>query len=148
MKNFILPAANVLFVKNNKALLGRRKNTGWMDGYLAPFGGHIDKGETPSAAIIREVQEELAVKIGPGDLEFICVAARKSSPNEYVSYEFVVRNGDYDFKNNETDRCSELVWVDLDKLPSDIVEGYRIVIEESLLDSKKFLEIGYNKQKH
>ena len=143
MSQPLLGSVNLYIIKDDKLLLGRRKNTGWMDGSLCPFGGHIEPGETPRAALTREIQEELGVTIQPDDLEFLCVAARGSDTAEYVAYEFIVRDAGYNFKNNEPQKCSELVWADLDNLPDDIVSDFREIIDASLLGNEKYLEIGY-----
>ena len=37
-------------------------------GYLAPFGGGIDAGESPTDAMIRELSEELGAKINKDEL--------------------------------------------------------------------------------
>lgn len=143
MSHVVLPSVNVYIIAGNKLLLGRRVNTGWMDGMLCPPGGHVEKGETPSAAIIREIKEELGVEVQSSDLEFVCVAARNNSPTEYVAYEFAIRDKDYAFHNAEPTKCSELVWADLDDLPSDIIKDFESVIHASILGKDNYLELGY-----
>ena len=142
MKHMIAPSINVFVINDNKVLLGRRANTGWMDGYLCPPGGHVEAGETPTIAAIREIQEELGVVVDPNDLEFLCVAARNGSP-EYVAYEFVIRDKDYQFINAEPEKCSELVWAGLDDLPDEIIGHFKQVIVDSVLGKRPYLEIGY-----
>lgn len=130
-------------INKNKLLLSRRANTGWLDGHLCAPGGHVEKGESPTIAMKREIEEELGVKVLSADLEFLCVAARNSSPTEYVAYEFVVRNKDYKFYNAEPEKCSELVWVDLDDLSDDIIPDFRAIIEQGILGKKPYFEVGY-----
>jgi len=61
-----LPTAGLIVLKENKLLLAFSKNKqAW---YLP--GGKIDNGETSKEAIIREVSEELNVKLNPVDLDF------------------------------------------------------------------------------
>jgi len=143
MKHLVAPSVNVFIIRGNKVLLGRRANTGWLDGFLCPPGGHVEKGETPVVAIIREIEEELGVTVYPKDLEFICVAARNTSPTEYVAYEFAIRDKDYQFKNAEPDKCSELVWVDVDSLPADVIDHFERVITQGIIGKKPYLELGY-----
>lgn len=143
MKHMVAPSVNIFIINEGKVLLGRRANTGWMDGHLCPPGGHVDKGETPVVAAVREVEEELGTKVDPSDLEFICVAARNTSPTEYVAYEFVIRNKKYTFSNVEPEKCSELVWVELDNLPDDIIDHFKQVVEHGIIEGQPYLELGY-----
>lgn len=142
MKHTVLPSVNLFFVNDDKVLLGRRVNTGYMDDHLCPPGGHVEEGETPTVAAIREAQEELGIDLKPDDLEFICVAARKS-PVEYVAYEFMIKNKDYAVINNEPDKCSELVWSDIHNLPSDVIPQFADIITRSIVGDEKYLELGY-----
>lgn len=139
----VAPSVNIFVINGNKVLLGRRANTGWMDGHLCPPGGHVEEGETPLIAAAREIEEELGVKIDPKDLEFACVAARNTSPIEYVAYEFIIRDKDYSFINAEPEKCSDLVWVELDKLPSDIVDHFKQIIDQGIIGQRTYLEVGY-----
>jgi 8-oxo-dGTP diphosphatase len=143
MAYLIKPSVNVFLIKGDKVLLGRRANTGWMDGHLCPPGGHVEKGETPLQGALRELQEELGITVDPEHMEFICVAARNNQPVEYVAYEFMVRDKEYDVRNTEPDKCSELVWSELDKLPDDVISDFKQVIEQGILGGKKYLEIGF-----
>lgn len=142
--HLIAPSVNIFIIKDSKVLLGRRANTGWMDGMLCPPGGHVEKGETPVIAALREIKEELGVSVQAEDLEFACVAARNTSPNEYVAYEFIIRDKDYNFQNAEPEKCSELVWVELQELPKDIIDHFRQIITGGIIGQKPFLEVGYS----
>lgn len=143
MTHFIIPSVNVFIVSDGKILLSRRTNTGWMDGYLCPPGGHVEEGETPVQAMIREIEEELGAKVDPKDLDFACVAVRNTSPNEYVAYEFAIRDKGYTFTNAESEKCRELVWVEMNELPEDVIDHFRQVIEQGIAEGQAYLEIGY-----
>lgn len=143
MKHMVAPSVNIYVVNDGKLMLSRRANTGWMDGHLCAPGGHVEAGETPTIAMIREIQEELGIVVKQEDLEFLCVAVRNTSPTEYVAYEFVIRDKDYKFVNNETDKCSELVWVDPTDLPEDTIADFRYIIEQALNGGKRYLEVGF-----
>lgn len=145
MRHLIIPAVNVFVVNGSKVLLGRRANTGWSDGLLCPFGGHIEKVESPTNAIIREIEEELGVKVKTEDIEFGCIAARNTGVAEYTSYEFIIRDKEYEFYNAEPHKCSELVWANLDNLPEDLIDDFRIIIQQSVINNERFIEIGYEK---
>ena len=139
----VLSSVNVSLLKEDKILLSRRANTGWMDGSLCIPGGHVEEDETPRQAAVRELKEELDVIVDVDDLEFICVASRNTSPNQYVSYEFVIRDKDIDFRNAEPDKCSELVWVDINNPPEDVIADFYEIIKQSIIGNKKYLELGF-----
>ena len=114
-----------------------------MDGWLPMRSrGHVEESEAPVKAALRELKEELGLDLKPDDMEFLCVAARNTSPNRYVSYEFIVRIP-CNPKNNEPDLCSELVWVDPKNLPNDVIPDFAKIITESIIGTKKYLELGY-----
>lgn len=143
MKHLVAPSVNVYVIKKDKLLLSRRANTGWMDSKLCAPGGHVEQGETPTQAMVREIEEELGVSVDPKDLEFLCVAARNTAPTEYVAYEFMIKDKDYKFTNNEPEKCGELVWVDPNNPGDDVIEDFRLIIEQSIVGNKKYLELGY-----
>lgn len=143
MKHTVIPSVNLYVLNDNKVMLSRRSNTGWMDGYLCAPGGHVEVGETPKQAMVREIREELGTEVDPNDLTMVCVAARNTKPSEYVAYEFAIINKNYTFTNNEPEKCSELTWVDVNHLPEDVIEDFRIIIQRSVIGSENYLELGY-----
>lgn len=143
-RHLIRTTVNVLCLKGGKVLLSRRANTGWADGMLVIPGGHVEPGETPTQAAIREVKEELGLTIDRMDLQFYCVAARKTGA-ECVAYEFLVKlKEDQVPTNTEPASCSELVWVEADKLPDDLVQDFADIISNGFLQKQQYLELGYN----
>jgi len=142
MSNLIKPSVNIYVLNGTKLLLSKRVNTGWMDGFFCAPGGHAEKGETPTIAMQREIKEELGVDVLREDLEFLCVAARKST-SEYVAYEFIIRDKKYNFNNAELNKCSELIWADINNLPDNLINDFRQIIERSVIGNEKYLELGY-----
>lgn len=75
--------------KEGKILLQRRAYTKTKNpGLWAKTGGHVDAGETPEDAAIREIKEEIGLKIKKEDLTSGSIY--KSSENTCFGYEFVV----------------------------------------------------------
>jgi 8-oxo-dGTP diphosphatase len=139
----VLSSVNVSILNGDKILLSRRNNTGWQDGHLCIPGGHVETGEVPRQAAIRELKEELGIQAEIDDLEFICVAARNAKPSQYVAYEFALRDRNVKYKNVEPHKCSELVWIDIHNLPDDVISDFREIINQSIVGSKKYLELGF-----
>lgn len=139
MKHLVAPAVNVLIIKDNMILMSRRANTGWLDGHLCLPGGHVENEETPTQALVREIKEELGVAISEAELEFVCVAYNMSSPTMYSSYEFKLVNTQYEFKNTEPEKCSELVWVDTNKLPKETIGRFRLIIEAGYRNKQPYI---------
>ena len=61
--------AVLLFVQQADRVLLIRKKTGLGKGKINGPGGKLDPGETPVEAAVREVNEELHIRVEPGDCE-------------------------------------------------------------------------------
>ncbi len=59
---------HVLFQKRSEHV----QNAGYYD---SSAGGHIDEGEDPLTAALRETKEEIGLELKPEDLKFICAYA-------------------------------------------------------------------------
>lgn len=65
----------VVFIIHDKGqyLFLKRSHTGYGDGlYMFP-GGHVEEGEMPLAAAVRELKEELGITVQPDNLTFLHV---------------------------------------------------------------------------
>jgi 8-oxo-dGTP pyrophosphatase MutT (NUDIX family) len=121
-KRFTLRCAVYLFVfKNDKILLLRRFNTGWMDGKYSLIAGHIDGNETVFEAMIREAFEEARIKIDIRDLEPATVLHRKSTDQEYIDFFFVARKWEGKPVIGEPNKCDDLKWFPLNALPNNLL---------------------------
>ncbi len=141
--HLIRSSTNILLTKGGKVLLSRRKNTGWADGLLCVPGGHVEKDETPRQAAVREVKEELGIAIRIKDLVPFCTASRKTEVGEYVAYEFFVIAEGLEPINSEPELCEELVWVDPEQLPADVITDFAQIIQKGFVNKQIYLEIGY-----
>lgn len=123
-------AINALIIKDNKVLLLKRQNTGYCDGLYGVPAGHIDDLELGTAAMIRELKEEINLDITVDNLEQICTFHKINPPRVYVHYIFKVTNfNESQIKNMEPHKCSELKWFDMDSLPENIVIYIRNAID-------------------
>ena len=108
---------------NNRILLQRRRGTKLWPGFLALPAGHIDEGENAIDAAIREAKEELNIDVRVCDIGDCFVANRRNkSLQPYFDVYFEIAHYSGDISINEPDRCSELVWCDMNHLPEDMVD--------------------------
>ena len=138
-RNKEIPEAYIVLLKDNKVLLSRRFNTGYMDGYYGLPAGHIEKNETFLQGCIRETKEEVGVDIKPGDLEFVHLMhrnSRKEYPqgvaegvNERVGAFFYAKGWSGEPINAEQDKCDDLSWFNLDNLPENTIPFVRYALE-------------------
>ncbi len=119
----VIPAVYILFRKDNQVLLLKRKNNGYRDGYFSLPAGHLDGGESAIAAAAREAKEEVGVDVLPKQLHLVHTQHRvaESGDHERISLYFEIRTWQGEPKNTEPEKCSELLWADLDKLPPKLV---------------------------
>lgn len=116
--------------RNNEVLLSLRQNTGWMDGYYSLVAGHVDGGETPEEATIRETKEEAGATVRSEDLKFVHVMHRlKDNPDdEYIDMFFECEKWDGELYNAEPEKCAGLDWFPIDNLPDNILPYVKDVL--------------------
>jgi|SRR5580658_8794460 8-oxo-dGTP diphosphatase len=102
-------------------LFGRRKNTGFADGSYHLPAGHLDAGESVTEALIREAKEEIGIGIAAGDVEFAHVMHNAAGDGR-IAFFFAVRTWQGEPENREPDKCSELRWFPVSRLPEPIVD--------------------------
>lgn len=125
MEKEIFLSSVYLIIKNNKneILLQRRQGTKLWPGFLALPAGHIDKNENAYEAIIREAKEELGIEILVNDIiDTFVVNRRNKSLMPYYDIYFEIDNYNGKIKIMEPEKCSELVWCDINKLPNDMID--------------------------
>jgi ADP-ribose pyrophosphatase YjhB (NUDIX family) len=139
----IRSAVYLLLQKDNKILLSRRFNTGWMDGHYSLVSGHLDGGEPVSIAMVREAREEAGITINPQDLIPATVLHRQSSNYEYIDFFFVCTQWGGEPVIMEKDKCDDLSWFDLDHLPQNMLPYINEVIQ-NYKNKTAFSESGWN----
>lgn len=120
-------AVNLILIRDGKALLLRRANTGWKDGEYSVVAGHVDGNETIASAMAREAKEEANLDIREEDLRVVHIQHRISSsvPGgvEHMDFNLVTDTWSGDLQNLEPDKCDDLSWHAIDALPDNTV-GY------------------------
>lgn len=122
-------AVYLIPIKGNKVLLSRRFNTGWKDGKYSLIAGHLDGNETCFDAMIREAYEEANIKIAKKDMVPLTVLHRHSDDDEYIDFFFTVKKWKGEPKIMEKNKCDDLSWFELDKLPSNTLSYIKKIVE-------------------
>ena len=117
----ITPASYLVLIGDNKILLQRRFNTGYEDGKYSLVAGHVEKGETFTEAIIREVKEEAGITLLAEDLSVVHVMNRNIKGNERIDVFFVARKWTGKIENKELNKCDDLSWFNLDNMPDNVI---------------------------
>ena len=142
-------SAIYLIIKNEegKILLQRRQGTKLWPGFLALPAGHIDEGENAYEAVVREAREELGIKIDIKNIIDTFVANRKNkSLMPYYDVYFEIDSYEGEIKIKEPEKCSELVWCDINNLPNDMID-FEIEAIKNNLNGIKFSVISVDNEK-
>ncbi|MDQ5954514.1 MAG: 8-oxo-dGTP diphosphatase, partial [Patescibacteria group bacterium] len=122
--------------KEDKILLLRRFNTGWMDGMYTLPAGHIDGNETAEQAMVREAKEEVNLDILPEDFSIVHIMHRNSGDREYFDIFCEPKNLNGEPKNNEENKCDDLNWFPIDALPENTLDYIKQALK--LISEKQF----------
>lgn len=142
-KRFSLHAAVYLvLIRDEKVLLSRRFNTGWMDGKYSLVSGHIDGGETVSQAMAREAKEEAGIKVLPRHLKMIHVMHRTDGIKEYIDFFFTAFEFQGEPRLMEPEKSDAMEWFPLHKLPKNTLSYVSKVIRQ-LSEGHIFSEVGW-----
>lgn len=121
-----VPASYLVLIKDGKILLARRFNTGYMDGNYSLPAGHVDKGETFTQCMIREVKEEIGIDIKSEDSKVAHLMHRFSGAEwgdegYRIDLFFTTDKWKGSPEIKEPEKCDDLSWHDLNNLPDDII---------------------------
>lgn len=97
-------------------------------------GGHVERGETPAAAVVRELFEETGVKVN----RITPIAQYFTSKQEVIKYLFSVQvpNSAIFVKSSET---RSIKWFNLHKLPKIMTLYEKKKINDFLLYKRKII---------
>lgn len=115
-----VPAVYAMLLRNNdqEILLLQRQNTGYRDTMYSFVAGHVEAGEYPIQALIREAQEEAGIIIAPADAMAAHTMYRFSYDSARADFFFAVRQWQGEITNKEPQKCSELKWFPISNPPT------------------------------
>lgn len=125
-------AAYLILKKDDRVFLMRRINTSYEDGKYSLPAGHLEAGEQPSGAAIREAKEEAGIDALPENIHCAHVMHRADdgkSGREYDDFFFVCEKWSGEPSNAEPDRCDDCGWYPLDQLPSNTISYIKAALE-------------------
>ena len=123
MKPSVLVSAVVLVNKDNKILMTIRPLGKKMAGYWEFPGGKVEKGENFCQTAVRELQEELLIKINANDLQLFDEVNHCYDDFKLVMQVFICKNwkGDIIPQENQLYQWFEQNQIDYNKIiPADI----------------------------
>lgn len=125
-----MPSGYVFFRDEDNVLLLRRANTGYHDGDYGVPAGHIEEGELGLAGTIREVQEEVGVRLKPEQLTFVHTMYRQCGDHVRIDLFFEATAWDGTIVNAEPEKCDDLSWFALDALPDNVIPYMQQALEK------------------
>jgi len=125
----------------------RRFNTGFRDGKYSLIAGHLNGNESFTQTIIREAKEEANIILKPKDLETVHVINRFEPQNnvelrERVDVFFTAKKWQGKIKNLEPEKCDDLSWFPINKLPPNTIPYIRQAIN-NIRKKIFYSEFGY-----
>lgn len=129
--------AGCVVIKDGMTLLAKRKGK-FATGMWGSMGGHVEFGESPTEAAIREAKEELGIEVG--NLEFVQCMSMMHDGKHYldVSFKADIISGEPTIM--EPDKIAEIGWFPLTNLPSPMFPPVSTVLD-AITSGNKYLEI-------
>lgn len=100
-----------------RVLLGRRDGTGYLSGLWGLPGGRVERGEALTAAAVREVREELGLRVAAASLTALGVSRFDIGGMQGTDFLFLTRA--WAGEPAPLDKTSETGWFAPDALPDD-----------------------------
>ncbi|MBU1204900.1 MAG: NUDIX domain-containing protein [Nanoarchaeota archaeon] len=122
----------IIVIKDNKVLLGKRKNSHGEGSWCFP-GGHLEFNESLENCAKREVLEETGIKIKNIRFETITNDIFKDEEKHYITIFMLCEHDSGEAKVMEPGKCEKWDWFEWNNLP-----------EPLFLPIQSLLKKGYN----
>ena len=124
----LVGAVHLFLIHKEQVLLLRRFNTGYQDGNYSVPAGHMQSGEPVKVAMMREAFEECGISLDPHHLKIVGVMHRQSKEAR-IDFFLATDHWKGHIRNCEPDKCDELRWFALSRLPSNTVAYVRKALQ-------------------
>lgn len=122
-----------IFNDKNEILLAER-----VQGFWSNLGGGLEDGETPEDALVRELKEEIGIKV----LNCAIIYATRITANEgMIMLFYVVTSYTGTPENLEPQSHKQIAWFDLENLPQPLSEGLTSIVEDNAAAFKTLREV-------
>ena len=99
-----------------------------MDGYYSFCAGHVEAGESPQEAMVRELAEEIGVFARAEDLRLVHTQSINAEDGPRLHLYFEVTSWEGEPENKEPHKCDEVRWVEVTQLPINTIPYIQGVI--------------------
>lgn len=139
-------ASYLVLRKAGKVAFVLRQNTTWMNEFYGLVAGKVEQNESYTAAAIREGKEEAGIDLTKTQLKHVLTMHRNDPESDvhfWVDIFFEVTEWNGELYNAEPHMHSELVWLDPNNMPENIVPSVRFAIEQ-IQAGNTYAEYGWD----
>lgn len=145
-RNIARPAVYIILRKDDEILLMRRQGSGYYDGWYSVPAGHVEAGELPLEALVREIKEELGITLNREHTHFAHAMYRTKhdETGDRADYFFVTTQWKGEPTIREPHKCDDVRWFPFDELPKNMMHHVREAIEY-IQNNEFYSELGLDR---
>ncbi|WP_299115799.1 NUDIX hydrolase [uncultured Winogradskyella sp.] len=128
MKKEIIKA-KVVIIEKGKVLLLKRIDR---EKRLSFAGGIVKSNESHKEGLIREIKEELGVKVSKQDLEYIFSFKKKKAKVKITTRYYRLKTTNKKFKINEPNKFNLLKWFNIKYAISNVTKKQGFILKQQL----------------
>lgn len=125
----VIVEAHLIALDADRVLLTRRRNAAYGDGHWHLPSGHLEPGESITATLIREAEEELGIGLSEDTIEFAHVMHRDDEGGR-IGFFWTATEWSGTPAIREPEKCDGLDWFPVDRLPEPIIDYHEQALAE------------------